>query len=137
MTGQDAMFDAMQHVEGTAPNDRSRLNRNPLNLRASSIPHTFDSGGLCVFPDIIEGTRAGMLEIACKVTGNNSHGITPDSTLDQLFDVYAPRGDGDNDPNRYALAVAAWCSKALGREISHATALRVICPELISQEVKS
>ena len=137
MTGVEAMFDAMQRQEGLGPGDISRQNRNPLNLRGSSVPHTVDKGGYCVFPDITHGTAAGILEIQEKVLGHNEHGIGPDSTLDQLYDVYAPRGDGDNDPNVYAVNVAAYCTHACGRMLTHESKLRDVCPELFTQEAKT
>jgi len=132
MTGIEAMFDAMQAVEGLGPTDLSRRNRNPLNLRAAAtVPHTMDAGGYCVFASIVDGTQAGLHELWCKVTGNNEHGIGPSSTLDELFDVYAPRGD-DNNPSSYALTVASRCSSALGRTVTHLSQLRDVCPETIN-----
>ena len=130
MTGVDAMFDAMQREEGLAPRDIARQNRNPLNLRGSAVSHTMDARGYCVFADIVDGTEAGIREIMAKVTGHNAHSITPDSTLDELFDVYAPRGDGANNPNAYAVAVAAGVFAATGRHVDHTSKLRDVCPEL-------
>jgi len=128
MTGIEAMFDAMMAEEGWRAGSVSNRNRNPLNLRASIVTHKMDAGGYCVFGDILAGVVAGLEEVRAKVTGHNEHGIGPDSTLDQLFDVYAPRSD-HNNPNAYALAVAEWCSTALGRAITHNSTLRAICPE--------
>lgn len=134
VTGLEAMADAGMHVEGWAPGSRSNLNRNPGNLRGSSLPHTMDAGAYCVFPDFATGYQALLADLWCKVTGRNPFKLGPDSTLEQLYDVYAPRAD-HNNPNAYAVAVAAWCQRALGRTITDQTKLRDVCRELF-QEVK-
>jgi hypothetical protein len=126
MRGIEALFDAIQYVEGHEPGDISKRNRNPGNLRGSSLPHTIDSGGYCVFPSILEGTQALLLDLRAKLGG--SHGLKPESTLDDLFDVYAPRVD-KNDPSAYAITVAQWCSKAIGKQITHSSTLKEVCPE--------
>lgn len=132
VTGIEAMFDAMMHTEGWAPGSISNRNRNPLNLRDSPIPHTTDARDYCVFPALLHGVLAGMTELHMKVTGNNKHGIGPDSTLEQLYDVYAPRSD-HNNPNSYAVAVAQWCSTALGRTLTPQSKLREVCTELFTE----
>ena len=129
ITGLEAMADAGMHQEGWYPGSLSYDNRNPGNLRSSPNPHTMDKNKLCVFNTFIEGYAALLLEYKCKVTGNNEHHIGPDSTLDELYDVYAPRSD-HNNPNTYAIDVAIWCTKALNRPITHSTTLRAVCPEL-------
>jgi hypothetical protein len=132
MQGIEAMFDAMQFLEGHQPHDLSRIRRNPINLEGSPFPHTAGVGPILEFADIITGTQAGIFELKGKIMGHNSHGITPESTLNQLYDVYAPRGDGDNNPNAYALFVATWCTTALGRTVTAETKLRDVCPELFT-----
>ncbi len=130
MTGIEALHDAIQHHEGWYPGSVSNRNRNPGNLRNSaSVTHTTDAGGYCVFTSVVDGSRALLQELKDKVTGNNLHHITPDSTLDDLFNVYAPVAD-KNQPHPYALAVALWCTQALGRPITSALRLRDVCREL-------
>lgn len=136
MTGLEALHDAIQHHEGWYPGSRSNRNRNPGNLRASArVAHSSDTAGYCVFSTVLDGSRALLEELTAKVTGNNEHGITPDSTLDDLFNVYAPVADR-NEPHPYAVAVATWCTAALGRTVTSASPLREVCAELFPQGVK-
>jgi len=135
VAGIDAMFMAMLMEEGSRPWNPNLRNNNPLNLRDSPIAHQLDARKLCVFQTLTDGIQAGMRELHAKVTGRNEHGIGPDSTLEQLYDVYAPRSD-HNNPNEYAEAVAAWCTHALGRPITPQTKLRDVCRELFPTEVK-
>jgi len=130
MTGLEALHDAIQHREGWYPGSRSNRNRNPGNLRATSVsPHSMDAEDYCVFGSVVTGSFALLTELTAKVTGNNEHGITPDSTLDDLMNVYAPASDG-NQPHPYAVADAQWCTSALGRLITSKTTLRELCVEL-------
>ena len=129
VTGLEAMADAGMHHEGWYPGSRSYRNRNPGNLRASPLPHTMDNADYCVFPSFEDGYHALLAELRMKATGANQHGIGPDSTLNELYDVYAPRSD-KNDPNAYADAVAQWCTAALGRTVTHDSTLRYVCSEL-------
>jgi hypothetical protein len=131
VTGLEALHDAIQHHEGWFPGSVSNRNRNPGNLRASQIPHTIDAGGYCVFKTIIDGSNALLHDLHAKIV-QGTHGLTPDSTLDDLFDVYAPRAD-KNDPQVYAVDVANWLSIALGWNVYHDTKLREVCPELFSE----
>lgn len=130
MTGIEALHDAIMAQEGWKAGSRSNRNRNPGNLRASAhVTHTLDDSGYCVFRSILDGSDALLCELHDKITGANEHGISQGSTLDELFDVYAPRSD-KNNPNEYAVFVAQWCSTALSRGITHASTLGQVCPEL-------
>jgi hypothetical protein len=134
MSGLEALFDAMSWEEGHQPHDRSKRNRNPLNLRGSHYSHTVDDGGYCVFGSIVDGVAAGLADLQEKCDGRNAHGLGPASTLQELIDVFAPRSDRNN-PSAYALAVAAWCTRALERPVHPATTLGqltgiVRCPPL-------
>lgn len=132
MTGLEALHDAIQHREGWYAGSRSNRNRNPGNLRASAhVGHTMDAEGYCVFVGVVDGSLALLQELTAKVTGNNKHGITPESTLDDLMNVYAPAADR-NQPHPYAVADAQWCTVALGRTITSQTTLRALCPELFT-----
>jgi hypothetical protein len=130
MTGIEALHDAIQQHEGWHPGSRSNRNRNPGNLRAAAtVPHSIDARGYCVFGSVVAGSAALLYDLHAKITGHSVHALTPDSTLDDLFEIYAPRAD-HNNPNAYALAVAEWCTVALGRTITTQTTLRALCPEL-------
>jgi hypothetical protein len=129
ITGLEAMADAGMHVEGWYPGSRSYRNRNPGNLRASPVAHEMDPEGYCIFPSFLDGYIALLGEYRMKATGQNEHHIGPGSTLNELYDVYAPRADM-NDPNRYADQVAQWLTVALKRPVTHNSTLRYVCAEL-------
>ena len=133
VTGIEALADGIMAFEGWRPGSRSYRNRNPGNLRDSPVPHTLDVGDYCVFADFLTGYGALKVELESKVTGINSHGIGPDSTLEQLFDVYAPRAD-HNEPNEYAAFMGQFCSTALGRSVTSQSSLRSIASELFQGE---
>lgn len=132
VSGLEALCDAVQHHEGWYPGSRSYRNRNPGNLRSSPYTATEDKDGYGVFDSLVHGYTALMYDLRAKVTGHSEHGLTPNSTLDDLFDVYAPRSD-KNNPNAYAVDVAQWCTVALGRPCTHSTTLHDLCVELFPQ----
>lgn len=117
-----AMFaDESGHLENpTVPAIR---NLNPGNLRLSG--GTSDAGGYTVFTDFISGYSALLRELKSKFSGNNSHGIGQESTLLELFNIYAPPSD-NNPTNAYAEFVANWVSRALGKTITPQTLLKDI-----------
>jgi hypothetical protein len=129
VTGLEAMADAISAHEGWSLGSRSYRNRNPGNLRESEKFHTTDPQGYCVFPGFVAGYLALLWELTRKITGQNKHGIGPTSTLEELFDVYAPRADR-HQPNPYARFVAHWCTVALGRVITAQDLLGDICPDI-------
>lgn len=81
-------------------------NLNPGNLRASSSPSaTQGEGGFVKFPNETEGYAALMNDIQAKISGNNSHGLSGNSTLYNMMSVYAPTAD-KNKPLDYTVALA-------------------------------
>jgi hypothetical protein len=132
VTGLEAMHDAIMTEEGWYRGSRSQVNRNPGNLRGSrSVPHTMDADGYAAFPSIVDGSTALLDLLRDYGNGYIVSGITWDSTLDELFSHYAPQAD-HNQPNVYALSVAAFVSRCLGRAFSHQSSLRDICGESIA-----
>jgi hypothetical protein len=115
----EAVADAIMSFEGWKPGSRSYRNRNPGNLERGQ---EVDVKNYDVFDTFVEGYQALLNELHAKFTGHNTHGIGPDSTLLDLFNVYAPPSDS-NPTNIYCKYVAAWCSLALGRSISPETKL--------------
>ena len=101
----EAFADAMMKYEGWFVGSRSYRNRNPGNLRRSAYTTLLDSEGYCVFQGLVAGYDALLQELWAKVSGRNEHGITLDSTIMNLFEVYAPVADGNN-PRVYAGFVA-------------------------------
>lgn len=106
----EAIADAIMHFEGWYAGSCSYGNRNPGNLEAV-VPF---SDPLKMrkrqFPSLIEGYQALLDDLKAKVTGHNTHGLGPESTLFALFQVYAPTGDR-NDPRNYAQFVSDWLKK--------------------------
>jgi hypothetical protein len=85
---------------------RSYRNNNPGNLRWSPfMDKKIDN--FAVFTHYHQGLYALMWDLLQKCLGNTSTGLSPESTLKELFDVYAPSED-DNDPNSYAQFVAGF-----------------------------
>jgi hypothetical protein len=77
----------------------AQQNNNPGNIRTAS-------GQFAVYTTPQAGWQALENDIQAKISGNNSHGLGPNSTLQDFFNVYAPTGDGNNNPSSYAQAVA-------------------------------
>jgi hypothetical protein len=77
----------------------AQTNNNPGNIRTAS-------GQFAVYTTPQQGWQALENDIQAKISGNNAHGLGPNSTLQDFFNVYAPTGDGNNNPSSYAAAVA-------------------------------
>jgi hypothetical protein len=77
----------------------------------------------------VEGYTGDCADLRGKFSGRNEHHLNGDSTLLQLFEVYAPAAD-HNVPLAYAQFVAHWLTLALGKEIHTSTTLREIAPEV-------
>ena len=124
----EAVADAIMHVEGWYAGSRSYRNRNPGNLRASHHAIGKDKGGFAIFPSFAMGYAALVTDLRNKFTGNTITRLGPQSTLLQLFEVYAPRADS-NTPRQYAHTVAAWLSQALRRSVAITDTLESIYAE--------
>lgn len=83
---------------------RGFRNNNPLNLRISDTPWqgkiaSNTDGSYEQFDNIINGYRAGIKNMKTRIgEGNN--------TIRKLIAVWAPSGDGNNNPESYARDVA-------------------------------
>ena len=125
MNGIDCIATAIMWREGAPgfkPGARSFKNMNPGNLRSPDWP-THDAGGFDVYGDFIAGYESLTGDLEDKFqTGKNAHGLGPQSTLADLFKIYAPTEDA-NDPASYALFVAAWVGVALGLPVTVNTLL--------------
>lgn len=118
----EALADAIMAFEGWHVSSTSYRNRNPGNLRNSKFQTGTDAKGYAIFDSLAQGYQALMFDLTMKVRGHSAHKLTPDSTLQNLFDIYAPRADANN-PGAYALFVCAWLCKAVGREFTPASKL--------------
>ena len=56
------------------------------------------------------GYNALLHDLGSKVTGLNRSGLNMDSSLQDLFNVYAPSAD-HNDPEKYTDFVASWLNQ--------------------------
>jgi hypothetical protein len=125
VTGLDAMALAIFAYEsGYLKNPKARplQNLNPGDLRSPDWPN-HDADGFDIYGDFISGYESLWDDLCDKFqTGKNAHGLGPQSTLLDLFNVYAPGEDG-NDPNSYCVFVAGWLNQALGRPIAVTTLL--------------
>ena len=123
----EALADAIMQHEGWFPGSRSYSNRNPGNLRWSSVPHTMDWVGFCVFDGLINGYDALIADLTGKCLGHTVTGLGPDSTLRDLIYVWAPPSDG-NDTVLYVERVLEFMTRALNETITADTKLRDLHP---------
>jgi hypothetical protein len=124
----EALADAIMRREGWSAGSRSERNRNPGNLRDSPYANGHDADGYATFAGMVEGYTGLCADLRRKFSGRNTHGLNGDSTLLQLFEVYAP-ADDNNAPLLYAVFVGRWLTTALGQDIQSSTTLREIAPE--------
>lgn len=103
----DALALAIYRYEGDGPGMRAQRNCNPGNLRPQSADQARDEAGYRIFPNFVTGYQALQHDLASKIVGQNTHGLNMDSSLIDLFSVYAPAGDG-NDPQKYTDFVVKW-----------------------------
>lgn len=120
----EALADCIMRFEGWAPpgstiggvkGSTSWRNRNPGNLRDSTYKEGIDDKGYAYFSSMIQGWGALMYDLKAKFNG--SHNLTPQSTLHQLFSIYAPPTD-NNDPQQYSRTIALWMSKIYNAQVT-------------------
>lgn len=103
----DALAQANYSYEGNRPPSRAYRNCNPGNLRPTAAAQEHDAAGYRVFTSFAIGYLYLLDDLGAKVSGHNTHGLGPNSTLLQLYAVYAPAGDSNN-PEAYVDFVLAW-----------------------------
>lgn len=96
---------AIQEFKGWGPKSRSFRNNNPGNLRYSRFCDQMDDG-FVKFPCYFTGLFALLYDLWCKCSGKTTTKLDGGSDLVELFEVYAPLGDG-NEPYVYVNHVAA------------------------------
>jgi hypothetical protein len=91
---------AIQQQEGYYPGSLAYTNNNPGNLifvgQSGAVQ---GAGGFAKFPDYSTGYRALLNQIQLYA----SRGMT----IQDMMNVYAPAGQGSNDPTAYAATIAA------------------------------
>lgn len=95
---------AIQVQEGFYKSSRSWRNNNPGNLRASPFKKSMDDG-FVVFSFYVVGWFALWWDLKMKCKGKTRTNLNGNSTLLELFNVYAPKSNGNN-PSAYAEGVA-------------------------------
>jgi hypothetical protein len=98
---------------GYHPKSRNVRDNNPGNLEpipGSAVDH---EGAYRTFKTFSDGWLALTEDIAYKI----AHHLTPDSTMVDFFNLYAPAAD-HNDPHGYAQFVCGWVGPAIGRVIT-------------------
>lgn len=90
---------AIQNQEGYYPGSLAYRNNNPGNLiYAGQYGAVRGDGGFAKFPSYDDGLQALYNQIQLYA----SRGMS----IQDMMNVYAPYGDGGNDPGAYALTVA-------------------------------
>jgi len=117
----EALADSMMTFEGWHKDSRSWRNRNPGNLRPYRPDQPQDGDGYRTFDSLTQGWQALLDDLSAKFAG--SHGLTPQSTLLDLLNIYAPAGDANN-PTAYTQFACAWTTHILGRIITPTTTLQ-------------
>lgn len=102
-TGQPAGSSTAGYVGSFAkPGTLAERNNNPGNLRfIGQEGATPGQGGFAAFPTLEAGLQALQNDLTAKLTGKSRTGLNGNSTIQELMNVYAPKGDG-NDPTTYA-----------------------------------
>jgi hypothetical protein len=111
----EALADCIMRFEGwNAPNSiiypkgsTSWRNRNPGNLRDSIFKIGEDDKGYAIFPSFSSGWSSLTHDISLKLNCLSIHKLTAQSTLHDLFSIYAPAID-NNDPQHYSKIIAGW-----------------------------
>lgn len=101
---------------------RSWRNNSPGNLRSSPVQDGV-RGGFAYFKTYDEGWEALILELKIKFSGKSRTRIGPDSTIGELFAVYAPKED-HNNPASYAAYVVHRINQILGASFTVNTLLK-------------
>jgi hypothetical protein len=89
----------IQQVEGYYPGSLAYTNNNPGNLiyvgQAGATP---GAGGFAAFPSYDAGYQA----LQNQIQNYANRGLT----IDQMMAIYAPAGQGSNNPSSYAATIA-------------------------------
>ena len=92
------LVDIIQEFEGFYAGSRAQVNNNPCNLRWSAY-QTGKLAGFAYFDTYQQGREACRHQITIAADGR-SRVYTPDMTLLEFFNVYAPSSD-NNQPSVY------------------------------------
>jgi len=92
----EAILDAVCQYTGgmNDPESDAYKLRNPLMVRsfAQLGKHQTDGKGHRVFSSFINGYKAGVFDLECKINGRTRANVTPNSPLEALLGCYEIRG---------------------------------------------
>lgn len=92
----EAIIDAIGSLKGaTNPESVCYRLRNPMLIKSFALPgkHEINEKGYRVFPSLLNGYKACLFDLECKLSGRTRAKVTANSTLDQLlacYEIYAP-----------------------------------------------
>lgn len=105
--GMQTVAAAIQQQEGYAPGTLAYTNNNPGNLIYAGQPGaTPGAGGFASFPTYQDGLNALYNQINLYATGACGVCGGQPMTIGQMTAVYAPAGQGGNNPGLYAQNIA-------------------------------
>jgi hypothetical protein len=94
---------AIQTQEGYYPGTIAYTDNNPGNLRYAGQPGaTSGPGGFAVFDSYADGQQALYNQLNLYATGTCGACGGQPLTIEQMTAIYAPAGDGSNNPTAYA-----------------------------------
>jgi hypothetical protein len=96
-------------------------NRNPGNLRESKYALGKDDKDYCIFAGLSAGYQALTNDLSDKIV-LGTHGLTMQSTLHDLFNIYAPALD-NNNPYQYSSMIALWLTHIYNVQVTPTTTL--------------
>lgn len=103
----DALVSAIITEEGTCPSPSNCQNNNPGNLVYAGQPGASPGpNGFAVFDTYQDGYNALVNQIGLYASGSCSACNGQPQTLASMFQIYAPAGQGSNNPTAYANYVA-------------------------------
>ena len=105
--GLQTLAAAIQTQEGYAPGTLAYQNNNPGNLIYAGQPGaTPGAGGFAAFPTYQDGLNALYNQLNLYATGTCGACNGQPLTIAQMTAIYAPAGQGSNDPGVYATNIA-------------------------------
>ena len=99
-SGLQTIAATIQQVEGYYPGTLAYTNNNPGNLiYVGQAGATQGTGGFAAFPSYDAGYQA----LLNQIQNYANRGLT----IDQMMAIYAPAGQGSNNPSSYAQTIAS------------------------------
>jgi hypothetical protein len=103
----DVLVQSIITQEGTCPSSSNCKNNNPGNLIYAGQPGaTAGPGGFAVFDTYQDGYNALVNQLGLYASGACGACNGQPQTLASMFQIYAPAGQGNNNPTIYAQNVA-------------------------------